>query len=243
MINPANFSITKTDYDLFLNHRDKALFDYAAQEEIIQNYVKNNPHNISRAVVANKVHLLNSFYSTRVPVEEVVNNILKINNLDERLKDGDLSLVQEIVLCLKKDYLSFATKFCAMHNPNKFPIFDSFINRIFTYLNKNGFFKGTSASQDMFKNFTQASKSKSSHYKDYVTIYDEFLKKSGMYSFAKNYREVDYVLWGAAILRLRTLDKTVKPKKDISQLLNVFGNIFMGIASNAIWALVSNIFK
>lgn len=242
MINPASLSISKADYDFFLNNRDTVLFDYAVQEEIIQNYLKSNPRNVSKNIVKKKIHLLNSFYHTRVPVNAMVQNILKIKDLDNRLKNGDYSLVEEIAQS-EKDYLSFATKFCAMHNPDKFPIFDSFLNRIFAYLNEKGFFKGTLATQDKLKHFGQASKSKSSFYADYVIIYDEFMKKSGISSFTQNYREVDRVIWGAAILRLRTLDKTAKSNRDISPILRkVFGDIFMGIASNAIWELVSKVF-
>lgn len=168
---------------------------------------------------------------------------MKIQDLDIRLKKGDETVVYEIARS-KKDYLSFATKFCAMHNPDKFPIFDSFINRIFTHLNKNGFFNGTRVEEDTFKHFGQSEKSKSLYYADYKLIYDEFLKKSGISSYAKNYREVDCVLWGASVIRMKTLDNSVKPKKDVSGILvKVFGDIFIGIASNTIWVLVSNIFK
>ena len=243
MINPANFTISKADYDFFLNNRDKVLFDYAVQEKIIQDYVKSNPSNVSKNVVKEKVHLLNSFYHTRVPVDKMVPNIMKIKDLDNRLKNGDHSLIKEIAQC-GKDYFSFATKFCAMHNPGKFPIFDSFVNNILTYLFNNGFFAGTAVQPCSFMHFKTTSKSKSAHYSDYVKIYEAFIKKSGISSFSQNYREVDRVIWGAAIIRNITLDKSQNPKRDMSGLLqNIFVTVFANLASNSIWELVINVFK
>ena len=55
-------------------------------------------------------------------------HILSIKNLDERLKKRDKSLVKEIaenkIKGKRKNFYSFATKYCANHNEN-FPIYDS----------------------------------------------------------------------------------------------------------------------
>lgn len=55
----------------------------------------------------------------------VAKHILTIPNLDNRLKQGDISLVDEIKEVTmsdgkKRDFYSFATKYCSHHNPNFF---------------------------------------------------------------------------------------------------------------------------
>ena len=66
---------------------------------------------------------------------------MTIPNLDNRLKQGDISLVDEIKEVTmsdgkKRDFYSFATKYCSHHNPKFFPIYDSYVDKILVALNK-----------------------------------------------------------------------------------------------------------
>lgn len=80
--------------------------------------------------------LLNDFYSTNIfDIFTVSKHIITVPNIDERLKNGDLSLVGEIAKVQMKDgnirnFYSFASKYCSHHNVKAFPIFDSFIEKM-----------------------------------------------------------------------------------------------------------------
>jgi hypothetical protein len=87
------------------------------------------PQNRDRGEVLAKVTLLNQLYATRIMnVYPVVNHILKLD-IDKRLRAGDLALVPDTADTRdgkkKRFRLSFAAKYCAWHQPEKFQIFDN----------------------------------------------------------------------------------------------------------------------
>jgi hypothetical protein len=87
------------------------------------------PENRDLGQVLAKVTLLNALYATRIMnVYPVAHRILDLD-IDERLRSGDSSLVADIANTRdgdkKRFRLSFATKYCAWHEPEKFQIFDS----------------------------------------------------------------------------------------------------------------------
>ena len=65
--------------------------------------------------------------------------------IDERLKAGDASLVQEIALVTMgndetKNFYSFATKYCSHHQPLQYAIWDSYVDEVLKYFrNVDGF--------------------------------------------------------------------------------------------------------
>jgi len=88
--------------------------------------------------VYKKVVLLNSLYSTNIYATfDVALKIYKITNFEDRIKSGDISLVDEIrknvISGQEKDFYSFATKYCHNHNPNTYPIYDSFVEDMLIY--------------------------------------------------------------------------------------------------------------
>lgn len=230
--------IPKSDFYFILQNRDKILVDYALQEAEILDYVNKNPLNANRKVVEAKIHMLNSFYSTRVPVNEMADKILSIVDFDNRLNAGDLDLVHEMA-SLSKDYLSFATKYCAMHQPSKFPIYDSLVWSFFEYLFNNNFFK--TVSKEDFVHLSPSHKNRSEYYRKYVDIYDEFMKNSTIDTYCKNYRDVDYCIWGIIIIYQKAHPKSARPNNLISALQKILGNpVVQGLTANAIWHIISN---
>lgn len=108
-------------------------------------------------------------------------NIYKLN-IDERLKNEDLSLVDDIanVKELNKRFYSFATKYCSHHNPDVFPIFDNYVSRVLIYFRN----------QDNFASF------KIDDLRDYI-IFNEVLNQFAKFYNLEEYskKELDIYLW------------------------------------------------
>jgi len=109
-----------------LNREDR----YTFAEKILKVEFAKKDNSIEQ--IYKKVVLLNSLYSTNIYATfEVAINISKIKNFEKRVENGDLTLVKEIRKNLIgdsiKDFYSFATKYCHHHNPNKYPIYDSYV--------------------------------------------------------------------------------------------------------------------
>ncbi len=222
----TTFQISQKEYEHFLGNWMKLLPQFAMQELELQEYIKLHPDNTNKQVVSQKVYLLNKFYSTRVPREIMVNNILDIKDLDKRLRAGDSSLVSEIAH-VGKTYYSFATKFCSMHQPNKYPIYDSLVWSFFEYLGKQNFFSST------YKLFNSVKNSKNG-YSNYIQIYKEFIKKSNIKNFYVSYRKVDTYIWG--YFQVYILYHCHQKEAN-----DIFPDIFTGVASCAIWEIMKNI--
>lgn len=106
---------------------------YPFAEKIIREEFQKPDNSIEQ--VYKKVVLLNALYSTNIYATfDVALNISRIKNFGVRVKKGDLSLVAEIRQNLigdsVKDFYSFATKYCHHHNPDKYPIYDSYVEEV-----------------------------------------------------------------------------------------------------------------
>ena len=118
------------------------LQNYTIQDDIVRYTFKKYHQNIKIGEVEAKVKLLNLFYSTGIQATvKMAQHILTLN-IDERLEKGDLSIVEEIAkLPLDNDKIrfnySFATKYCANHYPEKYPIYDYLVATLFGNLFAN----------------------------------------------------------------------------------------------------------
>lgn len=180
---------------------------YQIQEKILQHLLIEYPDHTCVNAVETKVKLLNLFYSTGIKainvVAEKVNNI---NNIDERLKQGDMSLINEIASInlhnnTSRFNYSFATKYCAYHQPDKFPIYDSIVAMTFESLFEKSLlppYKYSRKYKFNIDNNTFTKTSFSTHLKEYpffVEVYNLFMKLYDLQSFT--YRQVDSYIWGA----------------------------------------------
>ncbi len=110
---------------------------FVVQEESLQFlYRKCCPNHTERAEVLLKVTVLNAFYSTRILAKDllaVAERIVELNP-GNRIAEGDTSLVNEMagVSIAGKDweFYSFASKYCNQHNPDKFPIYDGYVDEM-----------------------------------------------------------------------------------------------------------------
>ena len=100
------------------------------------------PKNNDRAAVLLKVCAVNQLYRTSIiDVHEVAETIFsKRTRFDKLLATGDhraIALIRETVFNGNpRDNYSFATKYCYIHQPSHFPIFDSRVERSLTVLQK-----------------------------------------------------------------------------------------------------------
>lgn len=158
---------------------------YPAQELALDDlFFKHCPKNKSLSDILLKVAALNTFYSTNIfAVASVAEHILKLD-IDVRLREGDLTLVNDLqtmeVNGRKKHFYSFATKYCSHHNPIAFPIYDSYVEKTLCYFRD----------VDGFTSF------KRGELKDYINLC-RILKKFQQFYGLEEYRpkEIDKYLW------------------------------------------------
>ncbi len=162
------------------------LENYKFQEKALDKlFFVTYPSNVLMEDVLVKVSTLNDFYSTNIfAAYKVAKHILSLD-IDERLGNGDITLVGDIAKIEMdngniKNFYSFATKYCSHHKPLYFPIYDSFVDTLLKY------FRDT----DNFYEFNNED------LKDYVIfkkILIEFRRYYGLERF--NLKEIDKYLW------------------------------------------------
>lgn len=111
-------------------------------------------------------------------------HIMKIDNLDARLANGDWALVNEIAnfdYFGQKHYLgAFASKFCNLHFPNLYPIYDKLIIDVLTtYMAEK--YKSSITIKDL------------QDYVLYSFVLKDFLAYIKFSTF--NYKQIDQFFW------------------------------------------------
>jgi len=102
------------------------------------------PRNSDVGEVAVKLAALNGIYATNIyAVVEVATHITNLG-IDARLAEGtvDTALIEEIATVkirgkIRRNY-SFATKYCALHRQDLYPIFDSLVAGVLNTLLQQG---------------------------------------------------------------------------------------------------------
>jgi hypothetical protein len=114
----------------------------SALTELLARY----PCNADPTEILLKVVAINALYSTQIPVysqqipnvEDVAKHMLELD-IDGDLNKGDPDLVERIAYIKvdgkkQRNYFSFATKYCSWHYSEKYPIWDSNVERYLTHL-------------------------------------------------------------------------------------------------------------
>ena len=203
--------ITRKDFDDTLNNRDILLPDYALQEKVLADIFTKYPNNTTLAEVILKVNLLNAFYSTGILDVATVARHIVTQHVDTDIQNGNVAVIDKIARVKHNgkcwNHFSFATKYCSFHQPQKFPIFDSFIAECFSQLSKNNYFQNKFPKQTIRNN-----------YSDFKKFYDEFMTKQP--ALPHDYKEVDRYLWSS--LKVQTLNKKNKLQSSpqSNQILN-----------------------
>lgn len=103
-----------------------------AQERTVALVFSQWPRNECLEEVWAKAAVLNSLYSTNIyELQPVAEHIIKAG-IDDRLRSGDLRVVEEIAVTTyssgkTRNNLSFASKYCSWHQPELFQIYDQFV--------------------------------------------------------------------------------------------------------------------
>ena len=193
------------DLKRFINLKGN-LLSYEIQEEILQDVVKNKcPDHSSYEYVEIKVKLLNLFYSTDIQATgKVARQIYGIKNIDQILAQHPMcskNLVDKIAnLSLSgksRNNYSFATKYCALHQPDKYPIYDKIVSEIFVFLMKSGNlppYQYTRSKSNGTKMSVTGFRNKLRDYNFFVQVYDAFRTAYGLTGVS--YRKIDWYLWG-----------------------------------------------
>ena len=105
-------------------------------------------------------------------------------NIDARLKAGDVTLVSDIqkvtINGVEKNFYSFATKYCSHHNPQDYPIYDSYVEKVLCYYRN----------QDGFAQF------KREDLKDYVSFKGALVDFRTFYGLGKyDLKQIDKYIW------------------------------------------------
>lgn len=173
----------------------KSLENYNLQEHSLSLLFKQLcPQNQSIEHVLLKVSALNDFYSTNIYDTFSVSKHIRGLNIDTRLSAGDLNLVSDIawVPAINRTVYSFATKFCSHHQPELYPIFDVYVEKMLWHFRKCDHFSDF-RKEDLrrFPVFVQIMKSFRSHYNlnDFsLREIDIYLWQAGKRAFPKKYK-------------------------------------------------------
>ena len=161
------------------------LKNYKLQEDALDKlFFELLPRNEEISDILLKVATLNDFYSTNIfSVYPVAEHILSLK-IDERLRQGDATLVNEIqnvtINGVTRKFYSFSTKYCSHHNPNEYPIYDSYVEKVLKYFRKT----------DKFSKFKNADLKDYQKFKNIIIAFREYY---GLDEF--NLKEIDQYLW------------------------------------------------
>ncbi len=161
---------------------------YVLQESSLKKlFNETYPLNNDMDDVLIKVCSLNDFYSTNIFSPFAVAKHIVELNIDERLNKNDLDLVNEIAIVnlnnnKKRNFYSFATKYCSHHKSTIYPIYDSYVEKILMRLKKT----------DKFAIFKREDLKKYSHYKKILLQFRDFYNLNQF-----NLKEIDKYLWQA----------------------------------------------
>lgn len=143
------------------------------------------PENACIEDILIKVACLNDFYSTNIfSPYTIAKHILELG-IDERLRMGDPTLVEEIALVTMGNsetinFYSFATKYCSHHQPTQYAIWDSYVDKVIKYFRD----------VDGFAAFSNDDLKKQAKFKAILRCFGEFYGLS-YYSL----KDLDRYLW------------------------------------------------
>ena len=174
----------KSEVERYLAKWD-SLENYVLQENALDKlFFRTYPKNNEIDDILIKASSLNDFYSTNIfSIFSVAKHIHQLD-IDERLKINDETLVNDIanveINGKKKNFYSFATKYCSHHNPVEFPIYDSYVEKVLIYFNK----------KDKFHNF------KKEDLKDYSKFKETLIAFKKFYNIDEyNLKDIDRYIW------------------------------------------------
>ncbi len=134
---------------------------FSAPVDAISKICKQYPNNNNLEEVLIKCAVIDNFSSTNVfDLYKMADHIVK-KNIDEKLKKGDYSLVNDIAKVeiggKKRNFYSFASKYCHYHKSDSFAIYDSYVAKVLCVFldKKEKELRKYNTFMDALKNFRQ----------------------------------------------------------------------------------------
>lgn len=162
-----------------------SLDNYVLQESSLDKlFLKTYPNNTDINDILIKASSLNDFYSTNIfSIFSVAKHILELN-IDERLKAGDETLVNDIAKIIiknkNKNFYSFVSKYCSHHYPTEYPIYDNYVEKVLLYFKK----------RDKFDDFTKEDLKNYKTFKKILITFKNFYKIDEY-----DLKEIDKYIW------------------------------------------------
>lgn len=181
---PLDYKPSVKDAQWFIDNWQK-LLSYTDQERALDKlFMELCPKNNRIEDVLIKCSALNDFYSTNIfGIHTLAEHILSLN-IDERLHQVDYSLIGDIakveVNGKEHCFYSFATKYCSHHLPEKYAIYDNYVEKVLLSMNK----------KEPFSNFK---KEDLKDYETYMSVIRGFSQHFGLTQFS--IKQLDQYLW------------------------------------------------
>ena len=157
---------------------------FAVSERAVSLIFSQWPRNSDAGEVLAKVVVINRLYNTNIyDVYAVADRIVSLA-IDARLRAGDLGLVDDIARVTvggkPRVFLSFASKYCAWHEPDRFQIYDSYVDAtLWAYQRQFG--------------FADFRREQLREYPTFCAVVDRFRERFNLTSLSR--RELDHFLW------------------------------------------------
>lgn len=200
-------SITNEDLEEYAK-KVKEDIKYGGEGILIDEALKKYPNNDNKSIVAMKICLIDITNGTNLSrnlgkqggLYKLSKKIVS-SDFDERVKNGDLSIVEELAKWTKKEFgknlFSFITKYCLYHNNHcydrdDFAIFDSVVSKnLHKYITTEEYYKITG--KKLKKNSFFKLKD-NYNYKLYMNVIDYIIEKNNI-SVDKPHRKLDWYIW------------------------------------------------
>lgn len=181
---------------------------YGGEGILIDEALKNNPLNNDKSLVAMKICLIDITNGTNISrnlgkdggLFKLSQKIVD-SNFDERVKNGDTSIIPELAKWTKKEFgknlFSFITKYCLYHNvhcynKDDYAIFDSVVSKsLHKYISKEDYetLTGNKLRYDSFFKMKDEY-----NYDLYLKIIDFIIEKNKI-TVDNPHRKIDWFIW------------------------------------------------
>ena len=108
------------------------------KERVLQRVFADKNDEVEDVVL--RIAVLDQIYSTQIrkhtDICDLARHIKNIGDLQERLWQGDLEVVDEIANVNGRNLFSFATKYCSFSSPREYYIYDTLVNNLLRAINR-----------------------------------------------------------------------------------------------------------
>lgn len=181
-------TVDEVEKYIALPYGENPLVGNKKEEALTKLFGRILPENKNIQDILIKCSALNGLASTNIfEVQYVAEHILALN-IDERLKRGDLSLVDDIGKKIDvggnrlRSHYSFASKYCSYHSPDVYSIYDRYVDIVLSELQ----------AMDHFSNFKRGDLKK---YECYMKALNDFRNYYGFPESEFRKKDIDKYLW------------------------------------------------